>query len=410
MNTNPGINRYLVPGNWISYSVFEVAQPLIEAKSAAQVLNRLPYLSQWIEEAREEQLRLEAAGTTRIEGAVFSESEQEQALSHDPKPVVDLTHSQRQLRCANATYRWIATLPASRPVNAELILNIHRRMVTGCDDDHCEPGAIRRSDVEATFGVPPCRGARGGEELAEAMKLLVAAISREYRGHDRIIQAIAAHYHLGAMHPFGDGNGRTARAVEAHMLRAAGVNGQVFVSLSNYYYEHQDRYLEALYETRRHGHDLTPILKFGLGAIESQCNRLADEVLNHNKRVLGREFAHSLFGKLRSQRRRALGERQLAIIRTLLDAGPLPLPDLVNRVRDHYADLKYPNRALLRDLNGLFALDALEFEDGQFSIDLDWPQKYSESELLERFEKMPSASSHRSLIPADLSRLLGRTN
>lgn len=28
---------------------------------------------------------------------------------------------------------------------------------------------------------------------------------------------MAAHYHIGAMHPFGDGNGRTARALEAFM-------------------------------------------------------------------------------------------------------------------------------------------------------------------------------------------------
>lgn len=409
MNSRLGISHYSMPGNWIRYRIVEVAKPLIEAKAAAQILNRLPYLSQWIEQAREEQFRLEAAGTTRIEGAVFSEIEQEQALSLDPQPVADLTHSQRQLRCANATYRWIASLPANRPVNANLILNIHRRMVAGCDDHHCEPGAIRRSDVEATFGVPLCRGARGGQELADAMKLLVSAISSEYRDHDRIIQAIAAHYHLGAMHPFGDGNGRTARAVEAYILRAAGVNDQVFVSLSNYYYEHQDQYLEALYETRKSGHDLTPVLKFALGAIASQCNRLADEVLNRNKQILCREFAQSLFGKLRSQRRRALGERQLAIIRLLLDSGPLPGDGLVDRVWHHYTGLKYARRALLRDLNGLLALGALTIGDENFSIDLDWPQKFSESELLERFEKMPTASSHRNLIPADLSRILGRT-
>ena len=324
--------------------------------------------------------------------------------------VADLTHSQRQLRCANETYRWIASLPANRPVNAGLMLNIHRQMVTGCDDGHCEPGEIRRSDVEATFGVPRCRGARGGQELAVAMDALESAISREFREHDRIIQAIATHYHLGAMHPFGDGNGRTARAVEAYMLRAARVNDQVFVSLSNYYYEHQDRYLAALYETRQRDHDLTPILKFALGAIASQCNRLADEVLDHNKRVLCREFAQSLFGKLRSQRRRALGERQLQIMRVLLDAGPLSGAGLVDQAWRHYIDLKHARRALLRDVRGLITLGALKIADGQFSIDLDWPQKFSESELLEIFEKMPTASSHRNLIPADLSRLLGRAN
>ena len=188
------------PGNWIQYSVAEIAQRLIAAKTAAQVLNRLPYLWQWMEQAREEQLRLEAAGTTRIEGAVFSEIEQGQALSVDSRPAVDLTHSQRQLRCANATYRWLESLPAHLPINAELILEIHRRMVTGCDDDHCEPGAMRRSEVGATFEVPLCRGARGGSELADALNSLVVAIDRQFRGHDQIIQAIAAHYHLAAMH------------------------------------------------------------------------------------------------------------------------------------------------------------------------------------------------------------------
>ena len=42
------------------------------------------------------------------------------------------------------------------------------------------------------------------------------------------------------MHPFDDGNGRTARALEAFMLRQAGVNDMVMVSLSNYYYEHKE--------------------------------------------------------------------------------------------------------------------------------------------------------------------------
>ncbi len=46
---------------------------------------------------REAQLRLEAAGTARIERAVFSEREQEEALAADTAAVAGLTHSQRQL-------------------------------------------------------------------------------------------------------------------------------------------------------------------------------------------------------------------------------------------------------------------------------------------------------------------------
>ena len=141
----------------------------------------------------------------------------------------------------------------------------------------------RAADANVTFGMPRCRGVEGGDECRAALGALMEAVAGEFRGHDRIIQAIAAHYHIGAMHPFDDGNGRTARALEAFMLRTAGVNDMVMVSLSNYYYEHKDEYLTALYETRQSRHDLTPFLKFALPAVAERCNVLANEVVIRNK-------------------------------------------------------------------------------------------------------------------------------
>ena len=402
------VSRYFVPQRWLNYDGAAIAGALVEAKTAAGVLNRLPYLPQWIEQAHEEQLRLEAVGTTRIEGAEFTQREQDEALAPDASMRTDLTRSQRQLRAANAAYRWVRSQPSVRPTTPELVLDIHRRMVTGCDDDHCEPGTLRRSGANVTFGNPVCRGAEGGDELAAAFGALCRAFSAEFRGHDPIIQAMAAHYHIGAMHPFDDGNGRTARALEAFMLRKAGVNDMVMVSLSNYYYEHMDEYLATLSESRSRGHDLTPFLKFALPAVAERCDALAEEIATHNKRVLYREFAQSLFGRLRSPRRRALAERQLRIIEVLLDSDPVSLPDLLDRTRLYYMDLKFPERAFVRDLGGLINLFALGYGNDHVTLDLDWPQRFSESELLERYERMPSASSTGLPAMADLSRLLGR--
>ena len=200
--TATSVSQYAVPRDWIRYDIGAVAGSLIEAKTAAQVLSRLPYLPQWIAEAHKEQLRLEAVGTTRIEGAQFTPREEEEALSADDDARAALTHSQRQLRAASDTYAWIREQSANRPVTADLILDIHRRIVTGCDDDHCEPGALRRSDNNVTFGNPQCRGAEGGDLVAAAFEQLCGAIAGEFQGHDRIVQAVATHYHLGAMHPF----------------------------------------------------------------------------------------------------------------------------------------------------------------------------------------------------------------
>ncbi len=402
------ISSYSVPAQWLRYDIAAVAGELVEARTAAGVLMRLPYLPAWIEHAHEEQLRLEAAGTSRIEGAEFTPREQDEALSASPEAVAGLTHSQRQLRAADSTYRWLRRQPANRIVNADLIRDIHRRIVTGCDDDHCEPGELRRARANVMFGTPLCRGEEGGNPLADTFEALCLATANEFPGHDRIIQAIAAHYHIGAMHPFDDGNGRAARALEAFILRAAGVNDMVMVSLSNYYYEHKNEYLAAMYESRIAGHDLTPFLRFALRAVADRCNALAEEITVHSRRTLYREFAHSLFGRLRSPRRRALGNRQLRIINILLDGGLQDVIELVHEARPLYEGLKFPDSAMGRDLGGLLTLGAITLRQMRVDVNLDWPQKAAESELLEQLERMSAAATASHPAMAELTRLLGR--
>ena len=408
--TTESVRRYISPQHWIHYDPSAVFNILVEAKTAAAVLRQMPYLHQWIEQAHEEQLRLEAAGTSRIEGAEFTPREQEEALASESPQHTGLTHSQRQLKCADATYRWLQTQPANRPLTSEFIREIHRRIVAGCDDDHCEPGALRPDGWNVIFGTPTCRGTGGGSECQTAFYDLCSAIAGSFGQHDPIIQAIAVHYHIGAMHPFGDGNGRTARALEAFMLRRAEVNDVVMVSLSNYYYEHKDEYLATLDQSRQHRHDITPFLMFALRAIIDRCNSLTEEIADNHRRILFREFARSLFGKLRSPRRRVLAERQLQILELLLDGDSMDLVNLVTQPQPQYAHLKYPRHALVRDISGLFQLGAISLDSGstQITLDLDWPQQLSESELLERYEKMPSAVSTTHPAMAELRRLLGR--
>lgn len=47
------------------------------------------------------------------------------------------------------------------------------------------------------------------------------------------IRAALAHYYIALIHPFQDGNGRTARFIEASILRASGISCVAFV-MSNY--------------------------------------------------------------------------------------------------------------------------------------------------------------------------------
>ena len=211
---------------------------------------------------------------------------------------------------------------------------------------------MRPDGWNVSFGRPTYRDAEGGSECQSAFDGLCAAIAGEFWQHDPIIQGVAEHFHIGSIHPFGDGNGRTARSLEAFMLQCARVNDEIMVSLSNCYYEHKDECLLSLNQSRQKGHDITSHLSFALNAIIARCNAVSGEFANQHRRILFHEFAGSMYGQLRSSRRRALGERQLRILEMMLDEAFIHLES----IWPLYKGLKNPDRAVVRDMLDLLEL------------------------------------------------------
>lgn len=297
------------------------------------------------------------------------------------------------------TYKWIAGLPKDRPINEGLIKEIHKQMITGADDDHCPPGRLREREKNANFGRPRHRGVEGGEQCASAFSRLCAAIQREFRGHDGMVQALMAHYHFASMHPFEDGNGRTARALEALMLGREGLRDTCFVAMSNYYYEEKNAYLAALSETRSLGQDLTPFLKFSLHGIAIQGKRLLAEIQKQIERALFKNMMFDLFRRLRTPRKRVLAERQLDILKILLHSEEVEWRQLVDKSISRYEGMKNPVKALVRDVNGLISLGALTYrregDDKHYmSANLKWPTQITETDFFKRIKEMPKLKSH----------------
>jgi Fic family protein len=389
--------KYRIADDWIKYRFLELANSLLNAKAAVLSLTNIPYQRSWVDLLQVVQLKREVAGTSRIEGAEFTEKELEAAMSATPEQLE--TRSQRQAAAAVRTYRWIAELPADRPIEEELIREIHRMIIAGADDDHCPAGKLRPPGVNVTFGIPPHRGAEGGPECAEAFTGLCRALGREFHGHDPLIQALALHYHFAAMHPFLDGNGRTARALEALMLQRVGLKDTLFIAMSNYYYEEKNGYLRALAQVRAAENDLTPFLVFGLKGIEVQCNRLFAEIRKNVAKALYRNVMFDLFNRLRTTRKRVIAQRHTEILKLLLAEDTLTLEELVKRTFDIYKPLKNPYKAIIRDLNYLLRLGAMGFEkrpDGGYKLftRLEWPTEITETEFFRRVREMPKAKTY----------------
>ena len=391
--------KYERPESWIRYQDSHLIRQLTDAKAAVMSLRTVPYQRRWVETLQEIELKREVAGTSRIEGAVFTEGELDAAMEETPAEL--FTRSQRQARAAVATYRWIPTIPSDRPIDGDLIKDIHRRIVTGADDDRCEPGGLRTADQNVVFGLPRHRGVEGGTVCEETFADFTRAMQQEYQEHDPIVQAIAAHYHLAAMHPFLDGNGRTARALEALMLQRIGLRETSFIAMSNYYYHEQAQYLSTLAEVRRSGHDLTAFLSFALEGVTQQCQRLLTKIQREIQKELYLNLAQSLYSHLKTPKKRVIAERQLEIIRVLLrreEEGGIDSRDLIRETALHYANLKFPIRGLARDLHSLLGLDAISMErtgDNTWIIKarLDWPTRMTETDLFKRLKELPKAKT-----------------
>lgn len=394
--------KYRKPQIWISYQPQSILESLTGAKAAILALTEMPFQRSWADQMQEVQLKREVAGTSRIEGAEFTQMELEEALEQTPHELH--TRSQRQAAAAAATYRWIAQLPSSRPVDQELILEVHRRLVTGCDDDHCEPGTLRRRGQNVNFGSPQHRGVEGGDEREQAFAELMRAVGRDFSGHDPLVQAHALHYHLAAMHPFLDGNGRIARAMEALLLQRLGLRDALFIAMSNHYYDEKSAYLEALRETGEQ-EDLTPFLAFALRGVELQCRRLLAEIRKNISKALFRDTMLDLFQRLQSPRKRVMSQRHVRILSLLLEeADPIELGTALERIEPFY-EVKNPGKAQTRDLGYLMDLGAIvafrEESDGRvyLSVNLDWPAQITETEFFAKTREMGKAKPHGLRLP-----------
>ena len=390
--------KYICPDNWIKYDPIAISQSLVDAKVAILSLQTIPYQRDWVESLQELELKREVAGTSRIEGADFTETELDAAMKETADEL--LTRSQRQAHTALKAYKWIIRIPDDNPIDEKLIKAIHRIIVTGADDDHCPPGKIRQQDENVNFGSPRHRGAPGGLECEQGLARFTKALQREYREHDPIIQALATHYHFAAMHPFLDGNGRTARVLEALLLQRAGLRDTCFIAMSNYYYDEKTAYLKVLSECRSNNHDLTSFLNFALKGVEIQIKRLLSVVRKEISKELYRGIAYNLFKRLISKKKRVLAKRQLNILHLLLkhDDG-IFLKDVIAQTENFYNSLGSPRKALIRDLNDLIGLRAIKNiitpKNGSLLIvDLDWPTKITETEFFEGTKKLPKGKGY----------------
>lgn len=146
-----------------------------------------------------------------------------------------------------------------------------------------------------------------------------------------IAKAIMAHYYLTEIHPFGDGNGRTARAVEAMILYVNGMNEYCFWSLANFWSAHRNEYISHLGNIRETCNPYD-FMMWGLRGYLGEILRIKGLVLKKVKQLMFRDYVTWLnnTNKDRPPSKR-INDRMFNLLMMLTDLGRLPL----NKFKSH---------------------------------------------------------------------------
>ena len=226
---------------------FEIQRLLSEFDEAKAELNphgALP--AQFINELRRHALVESVHYSTRLEGNSLSPREVESVISGES--VAAPRNQIQEVQNYQEALAYVQSLTVSqRPaVTEETLQTIHFIVCKGLEGDYA-PGHIRTDQnyvrdrvSQRRLYLPP-----GPEQVPELMHEFLALLDQFGHQHPVLLAGLA-HLNFVAIHPFTDGNGRTARVLETLVLLRSGYLDVDLVSLEAYFGRDSQGYYRAI--------------------------------------------------------------------------------------------------------------------------------------------------------------------
>jgi Fic family protein len=166
-----------------------------------------------------------------------------------------------------------------------------------------------------------------------------------------LVKAIVAHLYIAWIHPFGDGNGRTARLMELRILLEAGVPTPATHLLSNHYNQTRAEYYRQLRQASRGPGSVLPFVQYALqGFVDGLRDQLAT-IRSQQFDDRWEQYVYQQFGRTNSPAR--LRQRQLVLEMSKFDLPLLKgqLPRLSAGLFELYHGKT--DKTLSRDINAV---------------------------------------------------------
>jgi Fic family protein len=304
-------------------------------------------------------------GTTAIEGNTLTEDQVKAHIEGTLRLPDSQAYQTRELDNIIVAFNLVRDLVFAGDANltANFVCQLNTEVLRDLefDDDAVRPGEIR-TDSRAV-GAYLCPPAEDCEYLLERMCDFLNGPSFASKpgfgvGID-ILKALVAHLYLVWVHPFGDGNGRTARVLEAAILMQGGVPTPAAHLLSNHYHHTRDNYYRFLNAARRSNDDLLAWLDYAVTGLVEQLHEQIEVIRKQQLEQAWLDHVDATLGNDGS----APVHRQRLIARELGHRAPATLPK--SEIPKLTAELavSYSNKTpktLSRDVNALEALGLIE--------------------------------------------------
>ncbi|GHT57331.1 hypothetical protein FACS1894109_09100 [Spirochaetia bacterium] len=224
-----------------------------------QAIKKTPIRPDYLRRMLTVSLNRGALATTAIEGNTLSENDLESIQNGKnlpPSKKYLQQEVQNILDAFNAIFNEMIEDQVKVTISAELIKRFHAMVGKDIGDTfQAIPGTFRTNNVIVGSVYRPPSAPQVEELIQKLCDWLKSQFHYSAGQHfdDAIIQAIVTHVYIAWIHPFGDGNGRTARLLEFYLLVRAGVPQIASHILSNHYNKTRNDYYRRLQEATETG-------------------------------------------------------------------------------------------------------------------------------------------------------------
>lgn len=227
----------------------------------------------------------EAISSSQMEGANTTRKKAKEMIQQEKKPK---NKSEQMIMNNFITMKYIVQ-HKNEDLTEETLLYIHKLITNKTLDEKEDEGKLRENDdvhvVNHTNSeivyIPPLQS-----ELKDLLKDLCTFFnSDEEEFIHPIIKGCIIHFMIGWIHPFTDGNGRTARAVFYWYMLKKGYWLTEYLSISRIIKDTKAQYEKAYLYTETDQNDLTYFLAYHIKTMEKAFAALKDYINHKQKEV-----------------------------------------------------------------------------------------------------------------------------